>query len=136
MDKLKKAEEFGGKLIDGFHNAGLMIIGITIIWSGIFEYMRIMDNDAGYASLDDILLLFIYLELGAMIGMYFKTHKLPVVFLLFIGITALTRYLVFEMKAIGMVDVLFLVSAILVLVSSVVLLKFGDKTFGDGMDGE
>ena len=31
-------------------------------------------------------LLFIYLELGAMMGIYFKTERLPVLFLLYIAI--------------------------------------------------
>lgn len=133
---MKKLEKAGGILIDVFHNLGLLIIGVTIVWSGVHEYIRIMNNPSGFASLDDILLLFIYLELGAMIGMYFKTHKLPVIFLLFIGITALTRYLVFEMKAIASTDVIILVGAIFVLVSSVVLLKFGVAKFGEVLEGE
>ncbi|RWY02006.1 phosphate-starvation-inducible E, partial [Pseudomonas aeruginosa] len=29
----------------------------------------------GHASIDDILLRFIYLELGAMVGIYFKTNR-------------------------------------------------------------
>ena len=33
-------------------------------------------------SIKDILLLFIYLELAAMVGIYFKTKKLPVRFLM------------------------------------------------------
>ena len=37
--------------------------------------------EEGYAKLKDILLLFIYLELGAMVSIYFKTHQLPVQFL-------------------------------------------------------
>jgi phosphate starvation-inducible membrane PsiE len=36
----------------------------------------------GRASLSDILLLFIYLEIGAMIGIYFKTTRLPVRYLI------------------------------------------------------
>ncbi len=35
--------------------------------------------------------LFIYLELGAMVGIYFKTNHMPVRFLIYIAITALTR---------------------------------------------
>ena len=31
--------------------------------------------EKGFVALKDILLLFIYIELGAMIGIYFKTHK-------------------------------------------------------------
>jgi phosphate starvation-inducible membrane PsiE len=47
-----------------------------------------------YASIGEILLLFIYLELGAMVGIYFKTNHMPVRFLVYVGITALTRLLV------------------------------------------
>lgn len=132
----EKFSELGGRLIDVFHDMGLMVIGITIVWSGAFEYWRIMNNDSGFASLSDILLLFIYLELGAMIGVYFKTHKLPVIFLLFIGITALTRFLVFEMKNMISTDILLLVVAILVMIVSVVILKYSLSRFGGVIDGE
>ncbi len=55
----------------------------------------------GFAELKDILLLFIYLELGAMIGIYFKTHRLPLQFLIFIAITALSRHLVLKVNYIN-----------------------------------
>ena len=45
------------------------------------------------ASIEDILLLFIYLELGAVVGIYFKTDHMPVRFLIYVAITALTRML-------------------------------------------
>ena len=45
------------------------------------------------ASIEDILLLFIYLELGAIVGIYFKTNHMPVRFLIYVAITALTRML-------------------------------------------
>ncbi|WP_410318440.1 phosphate-starvation-inducible PsiE family protein, partial [Klebsiella pneumoniae] len=32
--------------------------------------------ETGHIKIDDILLLFIYLELGAMVGIYFKTNHL------------------------------------------------------------
>ena len=41
-----------------------------------------------------MLLLFIYLEVGAMVGIYFKTNHMPVRFLIYVAITALTRHLV------------------------------------------
>jgi protein PsiE len=46
------------------------------------------------ADLSDILLLFIYLELGAAVGTYFKTTKLPARYFVFIAITALSRVLI------------------------------------------
>jgi phosphate starvation-inducible membrane PsiE len=48
----------------------------------------------GHASIEDILLLFIFLELGAMVGIYFKTNHMPVRFLIYVAITALTRMLI------------------------------------------
>lgn len=94
-----KIQQIGEILVDGFHYLALFVIGGTIIWSAVYEYLHIMDK--GYAGLKDILLLFIYLELGAMIGIYFKTHRLPVQFLIFIAITALSRHLVIDVQQVS-----------------------------------
>lgn len=61
-----------------------------IAWSAVHTIAEILTVKK-YASIDDILLLFIYLELGAMVGIYFKTNHMPVRFLIYIAITALTR---------------------------------------------
>ena len=50
----------------------------------------------GGPEIKDVLLLFIYLELGAMVGIYFKTKRLPVRYLIYIAVTALTRVLAIE----------------------------------------
>ncbi len=92
----EKVQRFGNVLVDMFHFAALFIIGGTVVWSAAYEYVHMIGK--GYAELKDILLLFIYLELGAMIGIYFKTHKLPVQFLIFIAITALSRHLVIDVQ--------------------------------------
>ena len=92
----EKVQSFGNFLVDMFHLLALFVIGATVVWSAAYEYLHMMEK--GYAELKDILLLFIYLELGAMIGTYFKTHKLPVQFLIFIAITALSRHLVIDVQ--------------------------------------
>ena len=92
----EKVQRFGNVLVDVFHFLALFVIGGTVVWSAAYEYFHMMGK--GYAELKDILLLFIYLELGAMIGIYFKTHKLPVQFLIFIAITALSRHLVIDVQ--------------------------------------
>ena len=92
----EKVQKLGNILVDMFHLLALFVIGATVVWSAAFEYFQIMGK--GYAELKDILLLFIYLELGAMIGIYFKTHRLPVQFLIFIAITALSRHLVIDVQ--------------------------------------
>src|SRR5262249_8156143 len=66
--------------------------GQPIVWAarGVFIGMTAQ----GRASLGDILLLFIYLEIGAMVGIYFKTTRLPVRYLIYVAITALGRVLI------------------------------------------
>ena len=98
-DRKEKIQTFGNLLVDGFHYLALFVIGATVVWSAVYEYIDMMEK--GYAELKDILLLFIYLELGAMIGIYFKTHRLPVQFLIFIAITALSRHLVIDVQKVA-----------------------------------
>lgn len=98
-EDMEKVQKIGSILVDGFHYLALFVIGATVVWSAVYEYIGMMEK--GYAALKDILLLFIYLELGAMIGIYFKTHRLPVQFLIFIAITALSRHLVIDVQQVS-----------------------------------
>ena len=85
----------------------------------------------GQAELEDILLLFIYLEIGAMVGIYFKTTRLPVRYLIYIAITALGRVLIELVGAehrTGM-DILVVSVAILLLSFAVLALRFGSSRF-------
>ncbi|MDH5325501.1 MAG: phosphate-starvation-inducible PsiE family protein [Gammaproteobacteria bacterium] len=111
-----KLEHFGNLLVDSFHLIALFVIGFTVIWSAAHEYISIMSK--GAADLKDILLLFIYLEIGAMLGIYFKTKKLPVVFLIYIAITALTRVLAVDIKNMDGLKTLSVTGAILILAVS------------------
>jgi protein PsiE len=120
--KFPLLEKIGDYLVDGFHLLGLFVIGATIVWSAIFKYIALMQS--GHAALDDILLLFIYLELGAMVGIYFKTHRLPVTFLIYIAITALTRFLAVDVKELEMDSVVMITAAILILTLAVLTLQF------------
>ena len=118
-----KAERFGNFMVDIFHIVALFFIGITIIWSSVAEYLAILRE--GHPSLKDILLLFIYLELLAMVGIYFKTKKLPVVFLIYIALTALTRVLTVDVKTMETLHLLTLSGAILILAIAAMVLSFG-----------
>src|SRR3954465_8999534 len=86
------ASIFGTLLVDGFHYLALFAVGGAVVWSAVHEFMLMASK--GRAGVDDILLLFIYLELGAMVGIYFKTNHMPVRFLIYVAMTALTRMLI------------------------------------------
>ena len=122
-----RIDKIGNLLVDAFHTLGLFVIGGTIVWSAIAAYIGMVGE--GHASLKDILLLFIYLELGAMVGIYFKTHRLPVRFLIYIAITALTRLLTIDIKTMPDQHILTITGAILILTLAVLLLRFGSTRF-------
>ena len=121
-------EKFGNLLVDIFHTLGLFVIGATVVWSAVEAYIPMLES--GHASLKDILLLFIYLELGAMVGIYFKTHRLPVRFLIYIAITALTRVLTIDIKTMADETVLAITGAILILSVAVLVLRYSSDRFG------
>jgi protein PsiE len=90
-------DELGDLLIEAFHYLALFVIGASIVWSAVFSYIGMMSQ--GHATIGDILLLFIYLELGAMVGIYFKTNVMPVRCLIYVAITALARLVISDVQA-------------------------------------
>src|ERR1700704_484829 len=123
-DMKDTADTIGQFLVDAFHLLALFAIGATTVWSAAAAFIGMLAE--GRASLADILLLFIYLEIGAMVGIYFKTTRLPVRYLIYIAITALGRVLIevggAEHKT-G-TDLLVVAGAIFVLSLAVLVLRF------------
>jgi protein PsiE len=127
VDVKSRVDRFGNSLVDAFLLAGLFAIGATIVWSAAHEYVAMME--AGRAKLDEILTLFIYLELGAIVGIYFKTDRLPVLFLLYVAITALTRYLAIDSKELDMQTIMVVTGSILALTLAVLVLQIAVSKF-------
>ena len=92
-----RIDTIGNLLIEVFHYLALFVIGASVVWSGVIAYGGMMLQ--GHATIGDILLLFIYLELGAMVGIYFKTNAMPVRCLIYIAITALARLVIADVQA-------------------------------------
>jgi protein PsiE len=66
------AESMGNLFVETFHYLALFAIGAVTAWAAVMEFLGMVEK--GNITIDDILLLFIYLELGAMVGIYFKTN--------------------------------------------------------------
>ena len=123
------ADAVGTLLVDAFHHLALFAIGATTVWSAVAAFLEMVNR--GHAGLPDILLLFIYLEIGAMVGIYFKTTRLPVRYLLYIAITALARVLI---ELVGAehktgTDLVVVAGAILVVAIAVMVLRFASHRF-------
>ncbi|MEE9318409.1 MAG: phosphate-starvation-inducible PsiE family protein, partial [Rhodospirillales bacterium] len=111
------------------------VIGGSIVWSAVLAFIGMMDQ--GTATIEDILLLFIYLELGAMVGIYFYTNHMPVRFLIYVGMTALTRQLIGFISVEHKPDmgVLIISGAIVLLALGVLVLRYGSYKY-PSMGGE
>jgi phosphate starvation-inducible membrane PsiE len=133
----QSVQKIGDILVDLFHHLALFGIGATIVWSAVHDYLGMMR--VGHATLEDILLLFIYLELGAMVGIYFRTRRLPVQFLIYIAITALSRHLVIDVQKVSDEFHLYLLmsiaGAIGVLSLAILVLSFTANRFGCPEEG-
>jgi phosphate starvation-inducible membrane PsiE len=129
-----KLDRLGNTLVQGFQVVALFVIGGTIVWSAGRDYLKMME--AGRAGLDDILLLFIYLELGTIVGIYFKTDRLPVLFLLYVAITALTRFLAVDIKDLSMQSVLVVTGSIFALTLAVLVVQIGAAKFPMAADSK
>jgi phosphate starvation-inducible membrane PsiE len=126
---IEKTKIFGDILVQFFHYIALFVIGAITVWSAANAVFIMFLQD--YASIQDILLLFIYLEIGAMVGIYFKTNHMPVRFLIYIGITALTRHLI-DLVAAGkdhMMEILVLGITVFILSLSIVLIRYASSRF-------
>ena len=123
-------DRFGNIAVESFHYIALFIIGCMVIWSAGFTVFDIVSTRL-YASIDDILLLFIYLELGAMVGIYFKTNHMPVRFLIYIAITALTRLLISDIQHDHKadMDLVIITGSILILAVAILIVRFASWTF-------
>ena len=127
--KMKRVFDNVGTLVMSLlHNLMLFVIAIATVWSAIGEFEHIFLGVAA-PTLKDILLLFIYLEVLAMVAIYFRTHRLPVRYLVYIAITALTRILVVDVKTMSSQEIMVFAGAILILTVAVLTLKFGSSRF-------
>ncbi|MCH8238163.1 MAG: phosphate-starvation-inducible PsiE family protein [Proteobacteria bacterium] len=125
-------EAVGNLLVDSFHLLALFAIGGTIVWAAVLAFRGMVEG--GGATIEDILLLFIYLELGAMVGIYFKTNHMPVRFLIYVAMTALTRLLIGSVNVEHVVDtrILIVTVAILILALAVLVVRYGSSRFSPG----
>lgn len=122
-------ESVGNLLVEAFHYLALFVIGAITVYAGSLAAIDILSQQQ--ITVDDILLLFIYLELGAMVGIYFKTNHMPVRFLIYVAITALTRMMISDISHHNdpNMGVVYISAAILLLALAVLVVRFGSARF-------
>jgi protein PsiE len=116
-------KRFNHAALDLVEHLGLGIIAVATVIAAAGE-VRLM-FDQGSVTLPDLLLLFLYLEVLSMVSVYYRQGKLPIRFPLYIGMIALARYLIIEMKNISEVRMLVVATAILLLAVAVLIVRYG-----------
>ena len=115
---------------------GLFAIGGATVWAAVKAFYDMTAN--GHASIEDLLLLFIYLEVGSMVGIYFKTNHMPVRFLLYVGITALTRHMIGYAQKDSTPDlgILILAGGTLILALAVLVIRYASFHYSTSEHGK
>jgi protein PsiE len=117
----------GHQVINLAEDIGLFIIAIATLVAVGFEMKHMID--AATVTLADLLLLFIYLEVLAMVAAYLESGKLPVRMPLYIAIVALARYMILDMKNLDTWRLVGIAAAMLVITLSVLALRYGHSRF-------
>jgi protein PsiE len=115
---------FGLEVVE---NLGLIIIGIATVVAGYHEVTLMVAN--GKVTLADLLLMFLYLEVLTMVGLYYNSGKLPVRFPLYIAMVALARYLILDIKDLDVWRMLAVSGSVLLIALAVLVIRYGHVRF-------
>lgn len=125
--KDRKLPRLALNVLGVFETIGLIVITLATLVAGVFEVKTMVG--AGTVTLADLLLLFLYLEILAMVGVYFRSGQLPVRFPIYIAIVALARYLVLDMKSLDVWRMLGVTASMLLLACAVLVIRYGHTRF-------
>ncbi|MBK7743422.1 MAG: phosphate-starvation-inducible PsiE family protein [Betaproteobacteria bacterium] len=136
IPELRAVHNFFRRGLNLVEYAGLLAIAFATTFA-LYEEIMLMVG-AGKVTLADLLLMFLYLEVLAMVGQYFKSGQLPVRFPLYIAMVAMARYVILDLKELTEYRMLAVSVAILLLTVAVLVIRYGHTRFPyhDGADGK
>jgi len=101
----------------------LFLIALMTLGAVALEILRVWQ--AQNINLADILLMFLYTEVIGMVAAFYANAAVPVVYPIFIAITALARLIVLQGKEMAPQSIIFEASAILLLaIAATILVRF------------
>ena len=124
---MKNLKPIGHKLITFIEDLGLFVIAVATVVAIGKEVLSMVNMRA--VTLADLLILFIYLEVLAMVSIYLDSGKLPVRMPLYIAIVALARYLILDMKNLNTWQLLSVAGAALLIAITILVIRYGHAKF-------
>ncbi|MFV8449141.1 phosphate-starvation-inducible protein PsiE [Vibrio campbellii] len=101
----------------------LVAITMATVWAMVEEFVHIYVQKR--VSLDDILLMFIYLEVLAMVGQFVMNGKIPVRYPIYIAMMAIARYITLGMKELDSVMIVWLSLSAFILAAATLVIRVG-----------
>jgi protein PsiE len=120
--------------LSAFEVLGLILITAATLVAGGQEVWQMIQ--AREVTLADLLLLFIYLEVLTMVGIYLESGALPVRMPLYIAMVALARHMIIGMKSMSEAELIASSAAILILALAVLVTRFGHMRFPYAQRGD
>ena len=99
----------------------LVAIAIATVFATLQEIYTLVQNQS--VELADLLLLFIYTEVLGMVGVFYKSSKIPITLPLFIAITALSRMIILQGKGSDPQNLIYESGAVLLLAVSCLVIR-------------
>lgn len=122
-----KLRATGKRVVEFVIDIGLFLILAATLIAGSQEVLAMISH--GTVRLADLLLLFIYLEVVAMVYAYWESGHLPVRMPLYIAMVALARHLILEMSHLTIEKILVISGAIVLLGLAVLIVRYGHVRF-------
>ncbi|MGF1686083.1 phosphate-starvation-inducible PsiE family protein [Photobacterium japonica] len=103
----------------------ILLVAITLatVTAMLNEFVHVYVNRQ--ILLTDILLMFIYLEVLAMVQQFVTNGKIPVRYPIYIAIMAIARYITLGMKELDGIYVVWLATAAFILAAATLLIRLG-----------
>ncbi len=111
------------KVLSYLEILGLAVIAVATLVAGAQEIVGMVA--ARTVTLADLLLLFIYLEVLAMVAVYLESGALPVRMPLYIAMVALARHLILDMSGLTQWKIVAIAAAVLILAVAVLVIRYG-----------
>lgn len=128
MERIQiKTDRFANIILLWVERIGLALVTLATLVSLSHELTRMWVT--GVVGLGDILQLFLFLEVFAMINSYFGSGKIPMRYPIYIAMVALARHLLLDLKDITEIHMLAVSGSIILLALSVLIMRFGHTKF-------
>ncbi|MEL7543919.1 MAG: phosphate-starvation-inducible PsiE family protein [Pseudomonadota bacterium] len=117
-----KTHQVMSGIIHQLENFFLLLIAVFTVIAMCQEVYKLIVGQQ--VALKDLLLMFIYVEVLAMVGVYYDSKKIPITLPLYIAITALARLVILQGKDQPPINLLVEAGAILILAAACIVITY------------